>query len=374
MGKIISEVSVVLWLFLTILVAIKSEEDCDPNFENILKLILDPNESSLQQQALRAELVQRVKEALQREEFENELVDYKRSLSSLARWDNLPGKKRNLESLARAGYIRTLPDDDQSFKRSISSLIKAGQLPSIQLNDDLKRGIQSLARNGELHYKRENQRDHDEYDNDDYDKRNIASLAKSYNFPVYKRNVAALLRQDSYLNGRDDNQTLKKPFENHLINDKRNIGSIKAQYKPKYKRSSNNNERVKRNVDYDESFGDIYREDPIDYEEMLKQVSENYENPEKRFLGSVAKTGWFRPSVKLLTANKRHIGALARLGWLPTLRSIRRFNRSGRSSVSCDSRPFTANGKIQNNAIPEVTFELMDKQVPSDVYLQYRDK
>lgn len=55
-------------------------------------------------------------------------------------------------------------------------------------------------------------------------------------------------------------------------------------------------------------------------------------------LGSVAKSGWFRQPNRFVPPSKRHIGSLARLGWLPSFRTARRFNRSGRSTNSCDNR------------------------------------
>lgn len=53
------------------------------------------------------------------------------------------------------------------------------------------------------------------------------------------------------------------------------------------------------------------------------------------YIGSVAKSGWFKASS---SPEKRHIGALARLGWLPTLRNTRRFNRSYRSPTDDSCR------------------------------------
>lgn len=64
--------------------------------------------------------------------------------------------KRNLEALARAGYIRTLPDEDDSdgsYKRSIANLAKNGQLPNFQ-NDKEKRGEYSeFMYTGKLQFK-----------------------------------------------------------------------------------------------------------------------------------------------------------------------------------------------------------------------------
>lgn len=56
----------------------------------------------------------------------------KKLLEDLSEEEQVP-LKRNLESLARAGYIKTLPEDedndDNNFKRSIAYLAKNGQLP-----------------------------------------------------------------------------------------------------------------------------------------------------------------------------------------------------------------------------------------------------
>lgn len=58
--------------------------------------------------------------------------------------------------------------------------------------------------------------------------------------------------------------------------------------------------------------------------------------------GSLAKSGWFRPVSRSYSSftslpDKRHVAALARLGWLPSYRSVRRFNRSGRSFLKSNS-------------------------------------
>lgn len=85
-------------------------------------------------------------EALDREAQEEDALQRKRSLASLAAWNNMPLEKKNLESLARAGYIRTLPmeqGDDGNYKRSIANMAKNGQLPL--KNDDEKRGKEAIT-------------------------------------------------------------------------------------------------------------------------------------------------------------------------------------------------------------------------------------
>lgn len=242
----------------------------DLEVRNTLKTILTPEGyPSIQIQALRRELARRLmQEALEKQEEADELEEFK---STLSRLRNSPDK-RNLEALARGGYIRTQPPEDgDDSKRNLYGV----DLSDLQIEE--KRGIQSLARNGELKHHREN---HDLMD-DLYDKRNIENLAGNYNYPaadtyadwspypVYKRNIASLAREGLRVSGRRDA-------------DKRNIGSIKAQYKPT---------RNKRQIDYYDAASDEYpspvfqNQNVYDYEELMKELTGSYPNTEKRFLG-----------------------------------------------------------------------------------------
>lgn len=62
--------------------------------------------------------------------------------------NNLPYEmKRNLESLARAGYIKTLPDEDENdlgAKRNIATLAKNGDFPFI-FSEKEKKGMFFLS-------------------------------------------------------------------------------------------------------------------------------------------------------------------------------------------------------------------------------------
>ncbi|KAJ8973218.1 hypothetical protein NQ317_005696 [Molorchus minor] len=368
--------------------------DCDLETENALRILFSPEENSLQVQALRY----RIKLLY---DFHTQVVGgggtaeqyLRRHLDKLCANNGSLGQKRNLQALARAGYIRTLPleeeeDPDSSFKRSMAALAKNGQLPT--QDEDQKRGLESLARNGDLRPKNTQQlTDHL------YGKRNIGSLARTYNFPSYgkkslsslaragdlpyiryqykrniaslardgqftgKRNVAALLRQDEYMNNLNKQSTEENSEDR---DDKRNIQSVKAQYKPKFKRSTDETStRNKRETDYiydeiEDYPTPVYPDQNVFDYDMIPV----YPNNEKRFLGSVAKTGWFRPSssryYQFASPEKRHIGALARLGWLPSFRSARRFNRSGRSTLTDEiCREASANGKTEDNAISKET-------------------
>lgn len=246
----------------------------------------------MQQQALRKDLLRKLQQALVDEEDE---MNYKRSISSLAQWGSLPGK-RNLEALARAGYIRTLPnpdEEDPNNKRSLSTLAKNDQLPSFQ-NNESKRGIESLARNGELH----NRRDIQELLDELYNKRNIPSLARNFNFPSYgKRYLGSLVRNGELQYGKRNLASIardggfvgkKNSYFDEENEEKRNIASIKAQYPGKFKRAA----RSKRQTNYYEDNGEfslpVYQNQNVDeYEELVKALTAAYPNNDKRFLGEL---------------------------------------------------------------------------------------
>lgn len=194
----------------------------------------------------------------EKQQENDELQQLKDTLSRLR---NLPDKK-NLEALARGGYIRTQPPENSeadSFKRSNKNDV---------FQSEEKKGIQSLARNGDLNKR---QREAQEMSDDD-DISDLESLVRSYKYGewvpypnVYKRNVAALAREGMRVTG------------------KRNIGSIKAQYKPG---------RARRQIDYyddvisDEYPSPVYQNQNVyDYEELMKELTGSYPNTEKRFLG-----------------------------------------------------------------------------------------
>lgn len=89
--------------------------------------------------ALRRDLLKKIIEEIE----EDTKAETRERVTLPTTSNNLPYEmKRNLESLARAGYIKTLPDEDDadaSYKRSIANLAKNGQLPS-RSNDKEKRG------------------------------------------------------------------------------------------------------------------------------------------------------------------------------------------------------------------------------------------
>lgn len=143
----------------------------------------------------------------------------KRSLSSIARNGLLTNGKRNIGSLARSGFLRT---SQEEIKRSIAALAKNSQLPTsrepeTEENDQTsqfyeKRNIGSVARSGMIN-----------------GKRNIASLARSYDLPNGKRNLASVVRSGRPGNGYKRNiASLARgnfyPYFGESI--KRNVGAL----------------------------------------------------------------------------------------------------------------------------------------------------
>ncbi|KAI8439374.1 hypothetical protein MSG28_013187 [Choristoneura fumiferana] len=91
-------------------------------------------------------------------------------------WPTFP--RRNIAALARAGYLR----GSSSFKRSISTLAKNGQLPTFRAPYD---GTDKQEPD----------------DEESHEKRNMASIARLRSYSAMKRNVQALAR-DGYRGGR----------------------------------------------------------------------------------------------------------------------------------------------------------------------------
>ncbi|XP_045477560.1 neuropeptide-like precursor 1 [Harmonia axyridis] len=301
-----------LLVFLSVYVCmVQSDEPCNLDFERTLQTLFAPQEQpSPQIRSLRRYFISILHSMVARaEEAEG--------------WNTYVYPKRSLEALARAGYLHTLPDEednqtDSNDKRSLSALAKNGQLPVHRLRDEesFKRSGTPVSTND---INKEMQKMLDDLYNNlaqvETTKRNIASIARDGGF-LGKRNVAALLKNDRYLS--------------NMLNGKRNIASVKASYKPRYKREMND-------LDYyeDEDYQNLQNIDR--YEKLVEEILEGQQQPQKRFLGSIARNGWYnspRSSSIRSTSNtgKRHIGSLARLGWLPTIRNVRRFSRSGRSS------------------------------------------
>ncbi|KAL3274558.1 hypothetical protein HHI36_015939 [Cryptolaemus montrouzieri] len=328
---------------LTFVFVVQSDDSCNLDFERTISTIFSPQEQpTVQIRTLRRYMLRLLQNMVAKAE-------------ELEGWNTYVYPKRNLEALARAGYLHTLPEEDEDNqtnshdKRSLASLVKNGQLPEHHYGDEEgnKRSMESLNRNGE--FRKYILKMLEELENngallaDNYSKRNLASIAREGGFGG-KRNAAALLKNDRYLN-----QMLGPGYDS-----KRNLASVRASYRPSYKSGI-----VKREIDYD---NDV--EAPTEYENLVEELLEG-QRSQKRFLGSIARTGWYdsaRKSGQRLSPDKRHIGSLARLGWLPTIRNVRRFSRSGRSSDGGSCRQASSNGQEQDYYFSENSIPLDNKR------------
>nr|CAD7568929.1 unnamed protein product [Timema californicum] len=250
--------------------------------ESILQGILETEDLwKSQVQELKLELLKEELETLEEAADDNGYEEdvNKRSIASLARSGNLPFKggegKRSVEALARSGYLPApkAPESSEDSqmdasqeadllgKRSIASLAKSGQLQHASsqfVNGDLLKdefdgegkrgGIGSLARNGYLNNKKDNgNRDLERlmqqlYQDEGIDKRNIGSLARSFNLPQNgKRNLGSIARSGGFSQLRfspskkdDDNGSESDYFRD---DEKRNLGAfVKSRQTPLGKR------------------------------------------------------------------------------------------------------------------------------------------
>lgn len=211
----------------------------------------------LRLEALRDELLKEKLEAVEDEATDVE----KKSLASLARSGNLPFRsesKKSVSSLARAGLLRSPSafrdyDVDAFGKRGIASLARNGQLPAF----GKRGGISSIMRNRMSQHKRSVDDGNTDDDVDDIDnlineiyesdgKRNIASLARTSNLPYYgKRNIASFVRSgglsglsaaskksmfDDWVDNGDDKRSIPAFFRSQLAPEegKRYLGAFVA--------------------------------------------------------------------------------------------------------------------------------------------------
>lgn len=218
--------------------------------------------------------------------------------------------RKSLEN-ALENILASARDSDYLFddedKRSIATLAKNGQLPSKEpetemesLNSDEnghKRNIASMARGGLIGGKRNIQAlaKQMQYGNG---KRNIGSIFRNNLLPgtsrsdYGKRNVNALARDlmlPKYpglkkFNGK--HHSVPTWFLQHISSQtdgKRNIQALKNQVK---------SGRKKRDVEGDELLEPVFQNGPVDYEELLQTLNENFpysirNAAEKRFLGEL---------------------------------------------------------------------------------------
>ncbi|XP_069705734.1 neuropeptide-like 1 isoform X1 [Periplaneta americana] len=325
---------------------------------------------------------------VKKDEDEDVLEEDKRNIASMMRNKISPFQegKRNLGSLARGGGFRLSKKDDEDDtldedKRNVASMMRNKISPFQQ---EGKRYLGSIMRGQGSSFGISKKDDGDQEE----DKRNIGAMARNWHLPehlkygkrfddeeedvedIAKRYVATLLRHGRLPVGASNDNS------DDMSDDKRHIGSLAAkgsfQVHKKSSRSTGSDDasynttdaagKTKRSVAAPENqiqasttssdgakrtkrqaylvpatssdefpMPVMQNSDLFDYEDLTELLSGGAA-PEKRFLGSVARSGWFRDGNRNRSPlTKRHIGSLARLGWLPAFRSSR-YSRSGRAS------------------------------------------
>jgi hypothetical protein len=203
----------------------------------------------------------------------------KRSIATLAKNGQLPSKEPDTE-------MDTLDGDDNGHKRNIASMARSGLIGG-------KRNIQALARQWQFAN----------------GKRNIGSVMRTNMFAAGKRNPVAMARNGfgkrnvgtlardwalpkftgehphfpppSDVTPQNPKIIAKNPIFPSTDGGKRNIQALK---------SSLQGGRKKREAGNGEALEPVYQTGPIDYEELLQSLNEDFpymmQNPaEKRFLG-----------------------------------------------------------------------------------------
>lgn len=223
----------------------------------------------------------------------------KRNLGALARQSMLPlSGKRNIASLAR---YYTLP---QGGKRNVATLARDSSLPYG------KRYLGSLARTGGYPMR--------EYDED---KRSIASLARSGDWPgVVKRGGVAgklastvrvllnkfnrkgrSLNEDREVNNEPlDLQQLVRQYDDGDDEAKKtgnwqatalsvpeDLQDTKAKNKSNRRLDATSQARHKRQIDFSDEYPlpVMQNANVLDYEDLIETLSDHYPNAEKRFMG-----------------------------------------------------------------------------------------
>lgn len=184
--------------------------------------------------------------------------------------------KRYLGSIARQGFSPRYYYSPYSVKRSLATLAKNGQLPTQKPEDSAdeqndwteKRNVAALARGGGM------------------GKRNIGTLARDYQLPAGKRDMASFLPYLPY------NKRMWAPTKVYLppmiASGKRNLGALKG--------STVHGNTPKRFVAYDDDYQEGVDEAPFaSYDPIVAYIDDDSaynnldtsENKEKRYLGRV---------------------------------------------------------------------------------------
>lgn len=199
---------------------------------------------------------------------------------------------------------------DDYDKRGIASMARNGQLPAF----GKRGGISSIMRNGYPYQKRAYDTDFD-YDNDDDTKRNVASLVRSYKMPSKgKRNVASLAGNGwikdlnrypkrTYLEDSSDIEidqykrnlpSLLRYRVDPIVEGKRYLGAFIASNAIPYSRSRQSNDGEKRNI---------------------ATLARNWDFPEASFV--YEKRGWYDFNEDNNDFHKKYMSSLLKQGPVP---------------------------------------------------------
>lgn len=232
--------------------------------------------------------------------LQNMLADYepfeddeKRSIATLAKNGQLPSREPDTE------METVVDDDDNGHKRNIASMARSGLIGG-------KRNIQSLARQyasgkrnigsimrGSTMYQGSGKRNLASMARNGYGKRNVGTLARDWALPKFSGS--------KYMDGKN----FTSIYPNNLtrlttpLDGKRNIQALKNSIK---------NGRKKREttmgVGEGEALESFFQNGPVDYEELLQSLNEDFpylmQNQEKRFLGEFSILIRFRDNTEIV--------------------------------------------------------------------------
>ncbi|KAM3965841.1 LOW QUALITY PROTEIN: neuropeptide-like precursor 1 [Aphomia sociella] len=299
---------------------------------------------------------------------------------SINQWPTFP--RRNIAALARDGYLKNSVLG--SYKRSISTLAKNGQLPTFRSPYD------------------ETDKQDDQEEEESHAKRNVASIARLRSYSAMKRNIQALAR-DGFRAGRgqynqqNDKRNLAALARNGMIHKKDEVGGDEYYY-PFYQNPIPPLSEIDGPYDFNEMYdyqqsvnpdmfpplsqvfkrSSLSAQSPMDLNQLdvdnnwyykrgimgmpvhglyrpaytepnvrnkryilsLPDVIDHNDiNPPENESGSDDKRSVDEDSNIREVFEKRHIGSLARLGLLPSFRfSGGRYSRSGRARLLLPSQ------------------------------------
>ncbi|XP_015113180.1 neuropeptide-like 1 isoform X3 [Diachasma alloeum] len=218
---------------------------------------------------------------LPRSSLDTEPEDFftgKRNIAALAREYALPGR-RNIASMAREFGL-------PSGKRNVGALARDRELPSGKRSPPYtlgrffvipvttgKRNVGSLARDSAL---------------PPYGKRGIASLAKNGDFPFPKRNVGTLARDWSLPQSRHGRSLDEEEMKDAVVN--RRVGEDEGSNgsSPFEAQLNDVKARGKRQADYTDEYPlpVMQNTNVLDYEDIIEAIANGFPQAAKRFMGA----------------------------------------------------------------------------------------